>query len=122
VVAIRDLERALMQQPSGAVEADSGRIAIGMSFRTATGEYCRTFAMSPGPAGLACREWGEWVIEVLARNPRARQGSGPEAYRQAGTAFPPAIRTAIEARMEGQPLTPADEAAQTGKGWRSEKP
>jgi hypothetical protein len=76
--------------------------------------------MNPGPAGLACREWGEWVVEVLARNPRARQG-GAETYRQAGTAFPPAIRVAVEARIDGEPLSPEEEAAVAARGWRGEK-
>jgi hypothetical protein len=122
VVAIGGLERALMAQTSGATEATgSGGTAIGLSFRTNTGEYCRTFAMNPGPAGLACREWGEWVVEVLARNPRARQGSA-EAYRQAGTAFPAAIREAVEARISGEPLSASEEAAQAARGWRTDRP
>jgi hypothetical protein len=122
VVAIGGLERALMAQTSGATEATgSGGTAIGLSFRTNTGEYCRTFAMNPGPAGLACREWGEWVVEVLARNPRARQGSA-EAYRQAGTAFPAVIREAVEARISGEPLTGAEEVAQAARGWRTDRP
>jgi hypothetical protein len=120
VVAISELETALMRQASGSTPPGGGRTAIGMSFRSADGAYCRTFAMNPGPAGLACREWGEWVVEVLARNPRARQGA--DAYRQAGTAFPPAVRTAVEARIAGEPLSAEEEAAQAARGWRTEKP
>jgi hypothetical protein len=120
VVAIGELEDALMQQPSGSRPGDG--TAIGMSFRTVGGGYCRTFAMRRGPAGLACREWGEWVVEVLARNPRARQDAGGETYRQAGTAFPPAVRTAVETRIDGEPLSAAEEAALATRGWRSESP
>jgi len=119
VVAIRDLETALMHQPSGAQQA--GRTAIGLSFREPDGSYCRTFAMNPGPAGLACREWGEWVVEVLARNPRARQSSSTEAYVQAGTTFPDAIRRAVEARIDGEPLTADEEAAATSRSWRANR-
>ena len=122
VVATGALERALMAQPSGATSPQDGRTAVGLSFRTNTGEYCRTFAMNPGPAGLACREWGEWVVEVLARNPRARQGNGADAYRQTGTAFPEVIREAVEARMAGGPLSAEEEAAQAARGWRTDKP
>lgn len=122
VVAIRDLEQALLRQESGAASPDAKDIAIGMSFRTPNGAYCRTFALNPGPAGLACREWGEWVVEVLARNPRARQGTGQDAYRQAGTTFPEAIRQAVESRIEGEPLTIEEEMVQSTRGWRTNKP
>ena len=122
VVAIKELESALFHQTSGAASTDAGKIAIGMSFHSSNGAYCRTFAMNPGPAGLACREWGEWVIEVLARNPRARQGASGEAYRQAGTTFPDAIRQAVEKRIEGEPLTVEEEAAVTARGWRTTRP
>jgi hypothetical protein len=122
VVAIKDLEDALFRQTSGAANAEASGIAIGLSFRASNGSYCRTFAMNRGPAGLACREWGEWVVEVLARNPRARQGSGGEAYRQAGTTFPDAIRQAVETRIDGEPLTIEEESALTARGWRANRP
>jgi hypothetical protein len=118
VVAIKDLENALFRQISGAASTEAGGIAIGMSFHASNGAYCRTFAMNPGPAGLACREWGEWVVEVLARNPRARQNANGEAYRQAGTAFPEAIRQAVEARIDGEPLSIEQENEVAARGWR----
>ena len=121
VVAVGNLESALYRQPSGQLSGAADGAAIGMSFRTADGAYCRTFALNPGPAGLACREWGEWVVELLARNPRGRQGAGPEVYRQAGTAFPPAVRAAVEARIDGEPLGADEEAALTARGWRADK-
>ncbi|MET0292595.1 MAG: hypothetical protein ABW136_09560 [Steroidobacteraceae bacterium] len=116
VVAIGALETALMQKASG-TGTDDG-MTIGMSFRDDDGSYCRTFAMNPGPAGLACREWGEWVVEVLARNPKARQGTGGETYRQAGTAFPAAVRNAVEARIKGEPMTAEQEAEANARNWR----
>ena len=121
VVAIGSLERALLRQPSGGDEADGDGLAIGLSYRTNEGVYCRTFAMSRGPAGVACREWGEWVVEVLARNPRARQGNAQESYRQAGTAFPEAVRHAVEASIDGAPLTAAQEAELTQRNWRPDR-
>lgn len=121
VVAIGDLETALMHQPSGTQPAN-GHTAIGLSFRSSNGSYCRTFAMNPGPAGLACRQWGEWVVEVLARNPRPRQGTAADAYVQAGTTFPDAVRRAVEARMEGEPLSAEEEAAATSHAWRPVRP
>lgn len=122
VVAIGALEHALMRQPSGGGEAEGDGPAIGLSYRTSEGVYCRTFAMNLGPAGVACREWGEWVVEVLARNPRARHAaSGQETYRQAGTAFPEAVRRAVEASIDGEPLTADQEAELTRRSWRPDK-
>jgi len=120
VIAIKEIEEALMHQPSGAEHA-AGGIAIGMSFRTSDGLLCRTFAMSLGPAGLACREWGEWVVEVLARNPRARHGATADPYVQGGTHFPEVLRDAVEMRMAGAPLTPAEEAEASAHGWRGSR-
>lgn len=119
VVAVGELRNTLNHQPSGAVAQDSRRTAIGISFRTAEGTYCRTFAMSPGPAGLACREWGEWVVETLARNPRARHDA--DSYRQTGTAFPELIRLAVEARMQGEPLTHDEERELEARNWRADE-
>lgn len=118
VVAIGALDTALMSQVSGATPQTADGPTIGMSFRTANGQNCRTFAMNPGPAGLACRERGDWVVEVLSRNPRPRNGSAPDDYRQAGTPFPEAIRQAVEARIDGDPLDSAQEKAMAARNWR----
>lgn len=117
IVAIGSLEQALRYQQTGAQPRDAARTVIGMTFRDAEGQYCRTFVMEPGPAGLACREWGEWVIEVLARNPRVRHDD-LGAFKQAGRSFPPMIRDAIDARISGPPLTREDEKAAMARNWR----
>lgn len=121
VVAVGALDIALSTQPSGAADHDAAGTSIGLSFRTASGQYCRTFATLRGPAGLACRERGDWVVEVLARNPRPRNGSAPAGYRQGGTPFPEIIRQAVEARMVGDALTPAQELHGTEVKWKAER-
>lgn len=118
VVAIGALQTALFSQLSGSAPKDEDSPTIGMSFRTANGQLCRTFAMNLGPAGLACRERGDWVVEVLARNPRPRDGSAPDGYRQAGTPFPDVIRQAVEARIDGEPLDTAQEKQMASRNWR----
>ena len=120
VVAIGSLDAALTNLRTGEKSQDASGTSIGLSFRTPLGQYCRTFAMSRGPAGLVCRERGDWVIEVLARNPRPRNGSAPDGYRQAGTPFPEAIRLALAARMTKEPLTQAEEQHAIQFRWRSE--
>ncbi|MEY4763216.1 MAG: hypothetical protein RLZZ200_3073 [Pseudomonadota bacterium] len=120
VVPIGALDEALSTLMTGERSKDSSGTSIGLSFRTPTGQYCRTFAMSRGPAGLVCRERGDWVVEVLARNPRPRDGSAPDGYRLAGTPFPEAIRQALSTRLIKEPLTQAEEARAIKFRWRSE--
>lgn len=120
VIAIGTLERALLRDYSGAAESD-GATSIGLSFRSRNGRWCRTFAVNPGPAGLACREWGEWVVELLVRNPRARQ-AGEGVFHQGGTPYPAAVHAAVQANIDGEPLTRDAEAALIGRAWRGGKP
>jgi hypothetical protein len=121
VVASGALDAALNVLRTGEKSQDPSGTSIGMSFRTPMGQYCRTFAMTRGPAGIACHERTEWVIEVLARNPRPRDGSAPDGYRQAGTPFPETIHQALALRMAGEPLTAAEETRATKFRWRSER-
>ena len=121
VVAIGSLDAALNTLATGATATDAYGTTVGSSFRTVTGQYCRAFATSRGPAGLACRERGDWVVEVLARNPRPRDGSAPAGYRLAGTPFPEVIRQAIASRIIGAPLTGNEEAQAARVKWRAER-
>ena len=119
VVAVGALETVLDGQATGVVGKDPLGTVIGMSFRAVSGTWCRSFATQRGPAGLACRERGDWVVEVLARNPRPRDGSAPDGYRQSGVPFPEAIRQAVAARQQGEALTPAAEAQAIAARWRN---
>ena len=121
VVASGVLEQSLSTLRTGEKSKDASGISIGMSFRTAQGQYCRTFAMTRGPAGLVCHERTEWVVEVLARNPRPRDGSAPDGYRQAGTPFPEAIRLGVGLRQSGEALTRVEEDRAIQFRWRSER-
>jgi len=121
VVAIGTLDAALNTLRTGAMATDAYGTTVGTSFRTAGGQFCRAFATSRGPAGLACRERGDWVVEVLARNPRPRDGSAPAGYRLSGTPFPDVIRQAIAARISGAPLTADEESQAVRVKWRAER-
>ena len=120
VVAIGALDAALDSASTGVLGKDASGTLIGVTVRSNTGSYCRSFATLRGPAGLACRERGDWVVEVLARNPRPRDGSAPDNYRQAGVPFPEIIRLALINRQSGAPLTRDAEAALIASRWRSE--
>lgn len=94
-------------QPPGA------EVQTGLSFRTAGGIYCRTFALGR-TAGLACREPGRWRVDMLASTAEA----DVTGYRLAGVELPGAILEAIDARIEGDPLDAAGEMAARERGWR----
>lgn len=86
----------------------------GLSFRTLTGEYCRTFAAGKS-VGLACRDPERWRVDMLATGAE----SGLEGYRLAEVELPGAILEAIEARIDGDPLDASGEAAARERAWRN---
>ena len=107
------LADALSTQQAGSA-ADTAAARIGLSIRASNGEYCRSFTVRPATAGLACRRGDAWVVDVVARAADAGQGE----FRQAASSLPEAVRTAIEQRMSGEPLTSAEETAGIKAGWQ----
>ena len=110
VVAQGELAAALDRQVGGKAE---GAVKVGVSFAARDGAYCRGFVMGAS-AGLACREGGQWKIPVLAEAEKEAAGG----YRQAGSALPPAVLDAIDARIADKPLDAAGEEAARARGWR----
>jgi len=92
-------------------------VRIGVSFRSKSGEFCRTFVLRrpAALAGLACRTADGWQLGVLARASSPGGGSGD--YRQAASAMPPALVAAVEERIAGQPLDARAEAAARARHW-----
>jgi hypothetical protein len=111
VVARGDLASALDRQVGG---KGDGTVKVGVSFAARDGAYCRGFVMGTS-AGLACREGNQWRIPVLAEGEREAAGG----YRQAGSALPPAVLDAIDARIADKPLDAAGEEAARSRGWQS---
>ena len=93
---------------------------LGVSFRTHSGAYCRTFTLADAAsahsslAGLACQEQHLWRIELVA------PGGAPanDNYRMAGSDMPKAVLQALEDRIAGEPLDAAGEAAARERGWQ----
>ncbi|MVW64116.1 anti-sigma factor [Massilia sp. NEAU-DD11] len=110
VLAQGELAAALDRQVGGKAE---GAVKVGVSFAARDGAYCRGFVMGAS-AGLACREGGQWKIPVLAEAEKEAAGG----YRQAGSALPPAVLDAIDARIADKPLDAAGEEAARARGWR----
>jgi len=110
------LADALSQQLAGDQTA-TAPVRIGVSFRSKTGEYCRTFSLRQPAAlaGLACRAPDGWRLGVLARTESPGGSSG--AYRQAASPMPPAVIAAVASQIAGEPLDAHAEAAARGRHW-----
>ena len=108
------LDTALSSQLAGTAP-ESAAARIGMSFRSAAGEYCRTFALQAGAGGVACRRSGRWSVELLERA-EARPAE-PGGFRQASSALSPAMLGAINALGASDPLTAEEEQRRVGSGW-----
>lgn len=109
---------ALSRSLSGdlASEAAGGPVRLGLSFRDRSGSYCRTFSLGDGDetAGLACRKAETWQVELATRGNEAADSA---AYRHAGSPLPAELRSAIEARIAGEPLDATEEQAARARGW-----
>jgi hypothetical protein len=110
------LARALSEQLASA-QPPGAPVQIGVSFRSRSGDYCRTFVLHEAAsfAGLACRGTREWRLEALAQAP-APAAAG--AYRQAASALPPGISHTLDELIAGEPLSAAAESAARARGWQ----
>lgn len=114
LVAVGYLDAALSSQLGGA-PPEGAPARIGMSFRAAAGEYCRTFTLRIGTGGLACRRDNRWSVEVLD-GAVAKAGETGD-FRQASSALSPAMLGALTALGAGDPLTTEQEQQRIGSGW-----
>ena len=107
------LSRQLARDPPS-----SDGIAVGLSYRAKSGSYCRTFAVAArgGVAGVACHEGDQWHIGALAE--AASESAAAGEYRQAATTLPRALREAVAASIDGEPLDAEAESGARQRGWR----
>jgi hypothetical protein len=107
----RALDQALASEPDA-----HAPVAIGLSFRTAEGNICRTFTVRtpPARAGLACHSAAGWTLPVLGH---AVPSEGGE-LRQAASSLPPAVQAAVDARLRGTVFDAQQERAARAAGWR----
>lgn len=109
MVAAAALDQALDTQLASAGSGEDVR--IGLTFRNADGQWCRSFDGKAGN-GLACRRDDDW--QVLALFP-AGEANGD--YRMAaGT--DPQLAAIIDGRMAEDAVDPAAERAARDGGWR----
>lgn len=111
------LADALSDQLTADQPADEP-VRIGVSFRSKSGEYCRTFTVRrpAALAGLACHAAHGWQVGVLAHTESAAASSS--GYRQAASPMPPAVVAAVGDRIAGEPLDAHAEALARGRHWR----
>jgi len=103
-------------------QAAASAITVGMSFKSKDGDYCRVFSVAgaKSQSGLACRQRGEWSVEVLAQNATALQGTASnDAYRTASSELSPAILETVQARIAGEPLDHQGELEARDRGWQT---
>ena len=114
VIAGGVLAQALSEQLSS---QDGTEIDVGLTFRSKSGEYCRTFgARAANPVvGFACRDAETWRVDMLSTAPRAQAGG---AYRMASTQLPAPVVQAIAERMQGEALDADEEAIARQRRWR----
>jgi hypothetical protein len=114
LMARGNLAASLNERLSGTPSRDS--VTIGFSYRTTTGDLCRTFAVSQAQplAGIACREGNEWQVRGLSHTDEPLDAQ----YRMAGVALPEPILQMVDAQIEGEPLDAVAEAAARERQWR----
>jgi len=93
--------------------APPGDVAVPISFKAKDGRWCRSFTTAQN-AGLACRDAdGAWALQVLAAATPTTGG-----LRQAATALPPAVLSAVDAAIAGEALNAEQEKSARDRGWR----
>lgn len=111
------LDKALSTQLVQEQQAQSA-VQIGVSFRSKSGNYCRTFQLRDGNnlTGLACREADKWKLQVLAQGEAVPRGQ-PQ-FRPAGSSMPAAIAQAVDQSIAGDPMDAQAEAHAKTNQWR----
>jgi hypothetical protein len=115
LVASGALARALDSQLAS-TQRPEDPVQIGLTFRAQDGSYCRSFTLKrAATAGLACRASGEWRVPVTAA------AASPEAGVRQASSPPPAVLSAIEARIAGDALDAAGEENARLGGWDAKR-
>ena len=119
LVAEGYLDTALSTQAAGG-QAQGTSALIVVSFRAASGEYCRTFQLRTGGDGLACRHDGRWFVPLFEGT--TGQPSDDVGFRQASSALTPAMLGAMDALGASDPLTADEERERLRAGWDAKSP
>jgi hypothetical protein len=110
------LAQALSEQLASA-QPDQAAVRIGVSFKSKSGGYCRTFSLHDATAlaGLACRDHDEWHVRALAQTTPPEPGSS--TYRQAASEIPKSVMQAVDDNIAGDTLDAHAEQLARDKSW-----
>lgn len=112
VVAAQPLAAVLNTQVGG---GSTQGVAVPVSFVAKDGRYCRAFSTAH-LAGLACRDAAQWTVQTTV----ATDATAPhtDGLRQAATALPTAVLTAVDDQIAGEAMTAEQERQARLKGWQ----
>lgn len=116
IIARADLARALNHELASQPSAATTR--IGMTFRSKSGDICRTFEVAGAVSttdGIACHQGDEWQVGALVNGTKQSQTAG---YELAGSSTPQAIRDAVTSDMVGLPFDAKAERTARDNGWK----
>lgn len=107
----RALDQTLASEPE-----QGASIRVGLTFRSADGQICRTFVAhaKPAMAGLACHGQAGWALPAYSTVSEPASGG----LRQAGSGLPPEVQAAVDARIRGDAFNAQQERAARDSGWR----
>jgi hypothetical protein len=94
-------------------------IRIGLSFRSKSGQDCRTFTMSGASTvsdGIACHVGNGWVVANLTTTPE--RPNEVATYQMAAAPMPDAIRRAVASMIAGEPFDADAERSARARGWQ----
>src|SRR4029453_1412700 len=110
LVAAASLDQALDTRLASAPATGGAR--IGLTFRTAKGNICRSF-QDGTTSGLACHAGKQWRIEGLFQGAEGQTSD----YRMAA-GQDPRLAELIDQTIAGEPFDAAQERAALQQGWR----
>jgi hypothetical protein len=110
LVASNTISKALSTQLASASDST---VQVGLSYRSKSGEYCRSFVTN-GNAGLACRQDNAWQVKMLVPAEKSNDGT----YRTAASAMPKSILEKVEHDIQGDALDAEGEALAIKQGWK----
>ena len=114
MLARGDLAQALDHQMASTQRG--GVVRIGLTFRTGSGQVCRTFQIerSAAAAGLACHQHEGWMVRVLAP---AQSESGDSTYQTASSTTPSVVANLAQSLIFGSPMDARAEAQARDRHW-----
>jgi anti-sigma factor RsiW len=112
------LAEALSEQLASDAPAGAA-VRIGLTFKSRTATYCRTFAVSGNHllSGLACRDQERWQVLNLVTTEGAGLTANGANLRMAASSLPPVLLQAVNERISGEPLNAAAEAKARSDDW-----